>query len=172
MDPTRFQLTVGVTTAFYDTRGAVFCLQSTLKFSQARKWFRSGLFTSQALLLILSTVCLPITFIALSSSHQIFYSACPSPLFQRFLFFEACWSNDFYQSERDTPQFASPFPFSPSGHVLPPLRIILSITMDREITYRKLETFRDAKYSIVLRRGRRTRLLGDPLDQRDSRNNA
>lgn len=38
--------------------------------------------------------------------------------------------------------------------------------------YTKLETFRDTKYAIVLRRSGWIRLLGVSLDQRDSRNDA
>lgn len=78
VDPTRFQVPVGVTTTFYDTRGdvgVVFCLQGSLNFSQTRKWFPSGLFTSQALLLILPSVCFAILILRISWScrHSSFH---------------------------------------------------------------------------------------------------
>lgn len=72
--------------------GVVFCLQGSLNFSQTRKWFPSGLFTSQALLLILPSVCFAILILRISWSlsslqfSRTFYFIHLLPPFLCFIF--------------------------------------------------------------------------------------
>lgn len=72
--------------------GVVFCLQGSLNFSQTRKWFPNGLFTSQALLLILPSVCFAILILRISWSlsslqfSRTFYFIHLLPPFLCFIF--------------------------------------------------------------------------------------